>query len=160
VRYACDSLTEEFFDLENDPEENVNLIHHSAYQSLVNEYRMKLDSIRLVLGDTTISTTEECTLADPSYYRHGNEEQGDVFALSVSPNPADEDIFINLRTSGSAPVSISIYNAIGQAMYTVHVQQSAALILPVSIKDYAPGHYTIVVQQQDSVLKTSFIASH
>ena len=42
----CSTVTEEFFDLTIDPQQNKNLINDANYAALIQEYRLKRDSIR------------------------------------------------------------------------------------------------------------------
>lgn len=63
----CSSLTEEFFDLTADPEENHNLIMNPSYANLIQQYRMKRDSIRLATNDTIYPSLQNCSLESEFY---------------------------------------------------------------------------------------------
>ncbi|MBX7107749.1 MAG: sulfatase-like hydrolase/transferase [Chitinophagales bacterium] len=58
----CNSTTEEFFDLINDPQQNINLINDPAYAALIQIHRDQLDSLRLSTGDTTNFKLGKCKL--------------------------------------------------------------------------------------------------
>jgi hypothetical protein len=60
--YYCNKVTEEFFDLDNDPMENTNLINNSQYEALIENYRVKLDSLRSILQDTLSIVPAKCHL--------------------------------------------------------------------------------------------------
>src|SRR6185503_21210960 len=53
IFYSCNSDTvEEFFDMVNDPLELTNLINKNSYQSIIQTYRVKFDSMRTEWQDT------------------------------------------------------------------------------------------------------------
>lgn len=66
-RYYCSDTTEELFDLLVDPYQKKNLVHHYYYQDTLHAYRIKLDSIRLVLLDTGLLVSTNCYLLNPIY---------------------------------------------------------------------------------------------
>ncbi len=66
-RYYCSDTTEELFDMIQDPYQKKNLVHHYFYQDTLTQYRLKLDSIRLALNDTSVLNSENCYLFNPVY---------------------------------------------------------------------------------------------
>jgi arylsulfatase A-like enzyme len=66
IVHSCVSDTvEEFFDMENDPLELTNEVNNSAYNSLVENYRLKLDSMKVVWNDTLTDVLKKCFIQDP-----------------------------------------------------------------------------------------------
>jgi arylsulfatase A-like enzyme len=76
--YYCDELTEEFFDLVNDPEENTNLINDASHQSLIHQYRQKMDSFKTALGDDIVEDISLCHIANPVFTRYADEESAGI----------------------------------------------------------------------------------
>lgn len=74
----CDSLVEEFYDLTNDPKENTNVIFDTAYSALIQEYRDRIDSFRLVTGDTVIPIYGNCRYEFTSYADADNDGYGNA----------------------------------------------------------------------------------
>jgi arylsulfatase A-like enzyme len=75
----CKDETEEFFDLNIDPEQNTNLIFDPNYTALVESFRLKLDSLRLATGDTLELKLGKCKLesayfADVDGDQYGNAD--------------------------------------------------------------------------------------
>ena len=66
-QYFCSDTTEELFDLVVDPFQINNLVYHYQYQDTLNNYRFKLDSLRLALDDTVEVSDMNCYLLNPSY---------------------------------------------------------------------------------------------
>lgn len=75
----CKDETEEFFDLNIDPEQNTNLIFDPNYTALIESFRLKLDSLRLATGDTLELDLGKCKLesayfADVDGDQYGNAD--------------------------------------------------------------------------------------
>ena len=66
IHYTCNEDTvEEFFDMENDSLELTNQVNNSAYQSLIDLYRFKYDSIRIAWNDIAPGPAKDCYLSNP-----------------------------------------------------------------------------------------------
>ena len=116
--YACDQVTEEFFDLANDPHELHNLIFDASYQSLVSDYLLKLDSFRVALDDTLAYNGIDCytTLSRQSVLNQlhlGNP-------VELFPNPADNRVEL-LNTGEEELHSIRIFSADGKKVSDISV---------------------------------------
>ena len=93
----CDSLTEELYDLTTDPEENTNVIFNPAYTAVIQEYRSRIDSFRLVTGDTVTPILGNChyeftAYADADGDGYGNPDvnvQGNVVPAGYVLNNDD-----------------------------------------------------------------------
>ncbi|MEO5674114.1 MAG: sulfatase-like hydrolase/transferase [Chitinophagales bacterium] len=66
--YFCSDTTEEFFNIQKDPFEKTNLINDPNYQTLIQQYRYKLDSLRTVFLDTAQLDffLADCKLKNPA----------------------------------------------------------------------------------------------
>ncbi|MEO6167851.1 MAG: sulfatase-like hydrolase/transferase [Chitinophagales bacterium] len=108
IHYTCNSDTvEEFFDLINDSLEITNQINNSAYQSIIEIYRAKYDSIRIAWQDTMEGTLKDCFIENPFVLKELYEEE--------ETSPLHPVIYPNL-TSGN----IEIYIPWQSATITLH----------------------------------------
>lgn len=64
TRYGCSNITEEFFDLKNDPYQMNNLITVPSLQSTIQSYRVTLANIAAQLNDTASGTVINCYLIE------------------------------------------------------------------------------------------------
>ncbi|MGB3075690.1 MAG: sulfatase/phosphatase domain-containing protein, partial [Chitinophagales bacterium] len=103
VHYTCFTDTvEEFFDMVNDSLELTNQINNSAYQSLIAQYRIKYDSIRIAWQDIAVGPKKECYIENPFVLKEMYEE--------TESTPDTPSIYPNL-TSGSVEIFIPWPNA-------------------------------------------------
>jgi hypothetical protein len=123
VQYQCTSVTEEFFDLANDPDENTNLINDAGYAGLIENFRFKLDSLRIAFGDTTGIDTlhKSCYLSvgDKSDAVKTLTVRGDgkIFGFRSAPNPFSDSFDSSLKMeSACEPVRLQLYNSLGQCV--------------------------------------------
>jgi len=144
IHYQCDQSTEEFFDLANDPGENNNLIKDPNYQALIQQYRVKLDSMRTALSDTlSIDTLQKfCFLSPTIKAANGFHHGGHVFHMKVSPNPFDDGFNADIDADESGTVLVQLYNNLGQLMMeeTVSAFDGVANV-NLNGKHLAPGVY-------------------
>lgn len=66
-KYFCTDTTEELFDLKNDSLQMTNLVNAYCYQTVLQQYRYKLDSLRTVLNDTIAIPICSCYLKNPVF---------------------------------------------------------------------------------------------
>ncbi|MEM1322250.1 MAG: lectin-like protein [Bacteroidota bacterium] len=70
----------------------------------------------------------------------------DLTAFSVFPNPATEEVFVNLKKYIGMPAQIQIYNGLGQLMDEKQFDQLETAITGFSVGDYQAGVYALTVQ--------------
>jgi N-acetylglucosamine-6-sulfatase len=109
--YYCTDPAEEFFDLVNDPQENTNLINELSYQALIEEYRVKLDSFRVLLQDTVPGGYYTCNMVE----RISSEGEIDEGQIKIYPNPASGNVIFSID-EGKGLVKLSIYSSNGKLM--------------------------------------------
>jgi len=111
----CSDTTEEFFDLVNDSLENTNQINNPAFQSLIQLYRDKLDSLRIEFGDTLpADTIVDCQINFATAV--GNEdEEGQGF--NIYPNPGNGNFTLEFPTGKSQSTQIVITDILGRKIY-------------------------------------------
>lgn len=112
IRYFCNQQVEEFFDLTYDIKEDSNLIFRADYQDLINIYRIRLDSLRIALGDTFKNDTIiSCNLlnADTLYLNHPAISPMAGVGFYISPNPAKDalSLYFNGRLNGDEVLEIN-----------------------------------------------------
>ncbi|MBA2407706.1 MAG: sulfatase-like hydrolase/transferase, partial [Chitinophagales bacterium] len=94
----CNMPTEEFYDLLNDPKENENLIGNSSYSAIIQQYRNKLDSLRMAFNDQNPEYIS-CYLANPTF-KKAQEEDSKLIdnnsRLVIMPDPASAYFSIQL----------------------------------------------------------------
>jgi N-acetylglucosamine-6-sulfatase len=85
INSCCEDTTEQFFDLVNDPHENTNLVNDPQYQTMVQYYRCKLDSMRIALKDFETDTLIKCKLKGVEIAHVGASMQPGPTGPCVSP---------------------------------------------------------------------------
>ena len=86
IQYGCSQVTEAFFNLQNDPEELINLINKSSLQSVIQEYRESLNDLAAHFGDTLPGTLLNCHLVDNN---RSDQALLQTDVLSIYPNPGN-----------------------------------------------------------------------
>jgi len=152
IYYGCnDNTVEEFFDLINDPEENVNQINNSDYSSLIQTYRNRLLDLQIQYQDTSVDQTMNCYLANPQFMR---EISSDTTAreVRVYPNPSDGELKIFVPYSGS--YSIQIANETGQIFFSRQLDQHLAEL---NLGGLACGIYSVIYQSAGRTQTTKIL---
>lgn len=142
---SCDQVTEEFYDLVNDPKEDTNQIFNPAYSSLIQDYRYKLDSIRLAVGDDPANDTIiPCSLlnVDTIYLDVPARDEPNGFTLS--PDPVAETLTVHFPPVFTGEVKLSIRDMEGILRIEKNIFLPASykiseVLFPV--KELMPGVY-------------------
>lgn len=144
-KYNCNTITEEFFDLQNDSLELTNLINDPAYQTIIQSYRLKLDSIRLAENDVLPpDSILPCSLINNLPFSSSNRFLKSDFPIVTNsnepiklfPDPVHDVLMIYCE---GIIESATIYNLEGQLLFTsndltVHRMDTSML---------QPGMYTL-----------------
>ncbi len=85
--------------------------------------------------------------------------QPDAFSLALFPNPAKETAHVELSLPTGAPLTLRVYNVLGQEMITLRNDWLSAghHTLKLPMQDLAPGVYLIQVQTPTTTQSRTFI---
>ena len=82
-----------------------------------------------------------------------NVEETSAVELSIYPNPATEQLNIQLPLSG-AKAQLTIYNQVGQIVFTDYISTG---IQQVNVAPLTQGYYTVEVELEGRVSRTQFL---
>lgn len=162
VKHYCTSVVEEFYDLVNDPTEDVNLINSGAFSGLIQSYRLVLDSIRTAVGDYTPTNTN-CNLSNPQKdFSNGDENENvNDRILRLWPSPADAYFLLSFNEAGNKEeIAVSVTNAAGVPFFSKHMQQTDIMNLVVDCRKWAPGIYMISMTKGEHTYSEKLIVGH
>lgn len=127
IHYTCAADTvEEFFDMINDSLELTNLINDHNYDSLVQVYRVKYDSIRIAFGDVDPGPIKNCWIADPYVLKEYQEEaEYPSKEPLIYPNITREMIEVFIPWNHATAI---LYNDFGQAVGTWNLEDAYSRI--------------------------------
>ncbi len=116
IKYFCTNVTEEFFDLVNDPHELTNLVNDTTYQDLIQEFRQKNLYFAHLYGDTFIETILPCSLITDAPRLESEMICPETDGIVVYPNPTDGQLTI-VGAKGESIIfsSDGRYNAVTEA---------------------------------------------
>lgn len=156
VKYNCTQVTEELFDLENDPHENTNLVNNPAFGTTLQLYRDKLTFWRNFYQDYSWDSLYSCSLTNPQKL---DETIGNTLSLlSIHPNPSSSTIMVHFISSEKAPVTIRIVNAFGVVVYEKNYKDvTTEFYEQVQVNRFPAGNYFTLVQQGNQIYKEAFI---
>ncbi|MFI5135110.1 MAG: sulfatase-like hydrolase/transferase [Chitinophagales bacterium] len=142
--YYCNQVTEEFFDLINDPEEDTNQINNPVYQDLIQYYRTLKDSFRTALTDTINEEIHSCSLANGLLNKLQADEEIQNGDLLVYPNPADEKCRINFPESLPDDANMEVRNAPGSELKIIPLKKGMNHY-DLDAKKFSSGLYLIQI---------------
>ncbi len=92
---GCNSVTEEFYDLVSDPQENTNLIFKPAYAALIDTYRNKLTALKVAYGYDYVGPIQNCHIVN--YFKApAADDEDDSPSFVIAPNPSSGSfVFFN-----------------------------------------------------------------
>lgn len=163
IRYKCDSLTEELFDLTTDPLETINQLMNPLYASIVSEYREKLDSLSIALNDTISGDTilRHCNLVSSisTGIQPTTSPNGEI---SISPNPVNQLLKLKIvnATGNSKTVTVNILNAIGTLFYVERLPAASLLETTISTQEMGNGLYFMMVESGNEITLHPFVVEH
>jgi hypothetical protein len=153
VKHYCKKVTEEFYDLVNDPKENINEINNSGYASLISSYKAVLDSIETAVGDSH-PTKVPCSLSNPQMVKEEEEENENEPVndriLRLWPNPAPDYFLISFNEAGNKEdILINVTDVIGNVLYRKQVMNADVLNTEIFCHSWQPGLYLVTLQKGD-----------
>ena len=155
VRYRCDSLVEELFDMKNDSLENTNLARNSSYVVTLNSMRLLLDSMMVATFDTLSIDTiiGDCHLVD--LINNQRMSAALPFEVIAFPQPASDFVNINLVTgdglSGNKNVRMELLNQLGIIIETWNFLPADGLTITIDTHLLAKGLYSLRTIRGDQV---------
>jgi N-acetylglucosamine-6-sulfatase len=156
IKYNCSDLTEEFFNLSDDPEENINQINNPDYASLIQQYRNKLIYLRNFYQDSLWDSVYQCSLSNPQ--RLIDEESDHTAFMDVYPSPAANSCTIHFISSEEAATSLHIVDALGNTVYAENAEGVVTeFIKTITTANLPSGPYVAVVQHGDKTFRHMFI---
>lgn len=125
INSCCEDTTEQFFDLLNDPHENTNLVNDPQYQTIVQYYRCKLDSMRTALEDFGTDTIIKCKLKGVETLHVGASMSPGPIGPCQSPVFNHDSIYVitsntsvtvtpDAKAGGGKYWHVDFYNLLGQ----------------------------------------------
>ncbi len=108
------------------------------------------DTLKQLIIDTpceiVISTMEDAQISSRiSYPSDGVKDIEQIQKMSINPNPASEDSYINLTISNSGNLNIGLYDALGQRLSTVYndYTDSGIKAFKINTKELSSGAYYV-----------------
>jgi N-acetylglucosamine-6-sulfatase len=143
IYYGCtNGMTEEFFNLDTDPEEMTNLINTGSYQTLISQYQGKLTFCKKIIGDTLPEVKLDCYIKNPVYTKEAVMEVTGS-SIRVFPNPTTGNFTVVLPEKKK--FEIEVMNAIGNVVLTKDGDDQSVVI---SMTDFPEGVYLIRYHDQ------------
>lgn len=156
IKTYCTEITEEFYDLINDPKENTNQINNTTFSPTIANYRTVLDSIKNALGDNNPGLLD-CNLSNPKLTREENEEDQayNLKNLEVYPNPASEYFIVNFNDEVREDISITISNLLNEVVYFKKMPETNSFKLIVKA-EWEAGLYMVSVKKGNQFYTRKF----
>lgn len=154
IKYGCDQLTEELFDLKNDPMEMNNLAVNPEFATKLQQYRDKLTSLQEQYEDTIRAPISECSLVIDVQRLVGDEESDVVPSIRVQPIPADD--YVDIYIPVSTPVRVDILNNTGQVVLQAEQRTYGRL----SVSFLPDGIYYARTYAEGNFLTRKFVIAH
>lgn len=154
LKHYCNSITEEFYDLVNDPGEITNLINETSFTEMITLYRNKMDSLMIAVGDTE-PVAIDCYLSNPVYptnvrvenEQEFNEEMQATFKLMAYPNPASGSVNVVFNSIVKEDIHLCIENMLGQNLYRKIMPNTNSFHLSVETEDWNEGTYLVTMKK-------------
>lgn len=157
VKHYCNQLTEEFYDLANDPSENVNEINNSSYTALITTYRNALDSLITAMGETAPSNIS-CTLNNPQFQRESEEyEEAHPTELAAYPNPAQGYFIVDFRDEEREEIQCWITDLLERPVYYKSLPNTNSFNIAVECGKWDQGMYTVRIKKGSKFFSTRMV---
>lgn len=93
-----------------------------------------------------------------NYQEEIHENPSTNNSFSVYPNPANDNVTLQINGVGIKSFKVSIYDAIGQLIYNTGISKiSLPISRNINIQNYPPGIYMIVVSLDNKILSNRII---
>ncbi len=127
IHYTCNADTvEEFFDMINDSLEINNLVNNSAYQSILSQYHIKYDSMRIAWQDTIPGNEKDCYIENPFVLKQlFDEAESEPLKPVVYPTITNAEVELYIPWKSAA---ISLYNSKGMLLSSWVTDESYSML--------------------------------
>lgn len=145
IRYSCDTLVEELFDMQSDPEENSNVVYSFPYEDVLAQMRHLMDSLAVVTNDTIAgdTLTLPCYMAESTYTQVQNEMIDELGEMVVYPNPASYSTHVFLPFGSRAKnVMLDVFDETGQIVLRKVLDSNSSHVV-LDISQWPSGLYFI-----------------
>jgi N-acetylglucosamine-6-sulfatase len=157
VQYNCSEATEEFFDLNNDPHENTNLVNNASFATLIQDYRDKLTFWRNYYLDLTWDSLYECHLSNPQRLTQQGEGKP-LTLLNLFPNPASNSIQIHFISSENTTGSLQIINVLGKIVHEeIFEYPGTGFSKSIPLDNLQAGTYFAVIRHGLNTYRQAFV---
>ncbi len=133
---------------------DVNLYYESAGEppNSGGTQPVDLSTVELIFG----TPTSKCSLLPSGCLSTGVPEQPTDLMGGIFPNPADEQLTVETRVDAS--MRISVFNAVGQLVYSQSTQGAALTSVPTGA--LAAGAYHLLLRYEDRQESATFVVEH
>ena len=165
----CTTVTDEFYDLTLDSLMNYNLINDPTYAALVDEYKAKLEDLKIQYDYTNIRDTVlscfldsvDSSVIDTSVLLGIHPPIQSSFAdgqLTIFPNPTSSALTVDLLMM-TDNAEISIFNDLSQLIYRESGLESydAEVTRNINVSKFPAGHYTLTIRCNGKSASIPFI---
>ncbi len=114
-------------------------------------------------GGYTVAVTDEhgCPGMSPIFDAIVSVSADDADGLQLFPNPANDAVHLTLRRSGMSGIRLLISDLQGKSVYQYEdAQVGNEWSKTISVRELAPGEYTIEIRTGDLVIRRRFVRSN
>mgnify|MGYP001270407077 CR=1 FL=1 len=114
------------------------------------------------MGNNMISITLQCSKASTTYYKPIHistsalsiNETDQLSSINIYPNPASDNLTINIERTGNDALTLNLYNAWGALVKTEDIKQNQQQL---NISDLSNGIYLVEIKCKDWTEKQKLI---
>jgi N-acetylglucosamine-6-sulfatase len=157
IQYYCSDTTEEFFNLQNDPDENTNQIFNPAYSDSMQLYRDKMIFWRNYYADYSWDSLYTCNLWN-IVQRSPELINSPLTLLNIFPNPSHDYFTLHFISSEVSGTTIQIVNSFGNTVYEKILNDPENEISRgVPTGNFPPGNYFAAIQHGAHTYQKQFV---
>jgi arylsulfatase A-like enzyme len=157
VKSYCSQTTEEFYDLVNDPKENVNQIFNPEYATTIDQYRGLLDSLRGAFSDNANINNKDCQLISGAQRLVNNEDESEgPHQVMVQPNLTSGSFILYFQNLEGKPTVIQVFDYLQHEVYRMETSTDAWLT-EVDCSSWASGVYFVVAAQSGNTYSEKLV---
>ncbi len=105
-------------------------------------------------GDIVIDTASFTTISKAISSVNENASGYEGISMSVTPNPTSDMMVLKFNTSKEDDLNIKIVNTFGEVVYSAFTDLNEYIV---PCHNFTQGHYWIIVQKGDAIIRKPFI---